>query len=269
MRSRAYAYAGGTRRLERIAQNSRISELNPAVKIAILCAGLIGVLATKSIAISLICLGVFTLGNVFISRLSFVAYLRMIALPVSFLLMSSIIMLFDWSPKQSGIFNLAFFDGWLVILPKSIIHSAEVISRALAATSLTYTIIISTSFADLVSAMKTLKTPVLIVELFVLIYRYITIIESAFHQQSIASETRLGGMTLKNSLRSLALILQNMPFLSFHKTRTLYNAMEARLYNGEFRFLEVQRPVLFAQVLPILAMSALPIALLFAGWMFR
>lgn len=269
MRRRAYAHTGGTRRLEEISQESRISGLNPAFKMSMLMAGLIGVLISKSLGISLICLVVFTLCNIAISRLSFIAYFRIVAVPVSFLMLSSVVMLFDWSPVPMGTFDVAFLKGWLVVDSEGVARAAEVIVKALAATSLSYTIILSTSFIDIIPAMKTLRAPALIIELVVLMYRYITIIESALHQQILASETRLGGTSFKNSLRSLACVLRNVPFLSFHKTRAFYNAMEARLFNGEFRLLNERKPVFIAQALPVIFMSVLPFVLVFGRWVLR
>jgi cobalt/nickel transport system permease protein len=85
---------------------------------------------------------------------------------------------------------------------------------------------------DLLKVMKRVKIPDLIIELMLLIYRFIVILIEISDNITTAQISRLGRRNVKSTLKSTASLMSVLFIHSIRKANRLYDAMESRNYDG-------------------------------------
>ena len=189
-------------------------------------------------------------------------YFSLLGLPAVFLLLSGLTLLWDFYqelPKEAVV-SLPFFGGWLAVLPATQSLAMLVLSRALGAVSCLYFLSLSTPLPELLAVLRRVHVPAIMVELAVLIYRYIFILLSTFREMKDSAASRLGYRGLKRSLRTTGLVYGSLLANSFRRAGACFDAMESRCYTGQIAFLtqkkRVTAKVVGLLVLPVLGMLA-------------
>ena len=189
-------------------------------------------------------------------------YLSLLTLPGVFLLLSGLTLLWDYTSKlpEEAVLSLPFFGGWLAVLPATQSLAMLVLSRALGAVSCLYFLSLSTPLPELLAVLRRVHVPAIMVELAVLIYRYIFILLSTFREMKDSAASRLGYRGLKRSLRTTGLVYGGLLANSFRRAGACFDAMESRCYTGQIAFLtqkkRVTAKVVGLLVLPVLGMLA-------------
>ena len=75
-----------------------------------------------------------------------------------------------------------------------------------------------------------------------LIYRYIFVLLDVAYYISTSQNSRLGHKDLRTSIHSFAGLVQALFIRAMKRSRSLYDAMEARCYDGEILVLEENHP---------------------------
>ena len=157
------------------------------------------------------------------------AFLRVLALPIAFLL--------------SGAAMLALsleLDGGApaVTITRGGLEAAAVVSlRALAATSATMLIILTTPLPALIHLARRLRLPEPLIELCFLVYRFTGLTIELSTRGSQAQRTRLGHRTFRTSLRSTALLAARLLPRTLARADRLQAGLAARGYDGSLRTL--------------------------------
>lgn len=187
-------------------------------------------------------------------------YFSLLGLPAVFLLLSGLTLLWDFYqelPKEAVV-SLPFFGGWLAVVPAAQSLGMLVLSRALGAVSCLYFLSLSTPLPELLAVLRRGHVPAIIVELAVLIYRYIFILLATFRDMKDSAASRLGYRGLKRSLRTTGLVYGSLLANSFRRAGACFDAMESRCYTGQIAFLtekkKVTAKVFCLLTLPILGM---------------
>ena len=187
-------------------------------------------------------------------------YLSLLTLPGVFLLLSGLTLLWDYTSKlpEETVLSLPFFGGWLAVLPAAQSLAMLVLSRALGAVSCLYFLSLSTPLPELLAVLRRVHVPAIMVELAVLIYRYIFILLATFRDMKDSAASRLGYRGLKRSLRTTGLVYGGLLANSFRRAGACFDAMESRCYTGQIAFLtekkRVTAKVVGLLVLPVLGM---------------
>lgn len=189
-------------------------------------------------------------------------YLSLLTLPGVFLLLSGLTLLWDYTSKlpEEAVLSLPFFGGWLAVLPAAQSLAMLVLSRALGAVSCLYFLSLSTPLPELLAVLRRVHVPAIMVELAVLIYRYIFILLATFREMKDSAASRLGYRGLKRSLRTTGLVYGGLLANSFRRAGACFDSMESRCYTGQIAFLtqkkRVTAKVVGLLVLPVLGMLA-------------
>ena len=108
--------------------------------------------------------------------------------------------------------------------------------------------------------LRRVHIPAIVVELAVLIYRYIFILLATFRDMKDSAASRLGYRGLKRSLRTTGLVYGGLLANSFRRAGSCFDAMESRCYTGQIAFLtekkKVTAKVFCLLVLPLAGMLA-------------
>lgn len=190
-------------------------------------------------------------------------YLSLLGLPAVFLLLSALTLLWDYSPQlvPEAVVSVPLFGGWLTVVPAAQSLGMLVLSRALGAVSCLYFLSLSTPLPELLEVLRRARIPAIVIELAVLIYRYIFLLLATFRDMRDSAASRLGYRGLKRSLRTTGLVYGGLLAGSFRRAGACFDAMESRCYTGQIRFLTEKKKVTAKGV----CLLAVPLAGMLAG----
>ena len=176
-------------------------------------------------------------------------YLSLLSLPAAFLLLGGLTLLWEYGPDPSGILSFHLGQGFLVLTAAAQKRAGLVMARALGAVSCLYFLSLSTPVPELLETLRKLKVPEVLLNLAVLIYRYIFILLSTCERMKDAAGSRLGYGSLRQSLLTTGKVYGNLLACSFRRAGACFDAMESRCYDGEVRFLTADKPVTLPHLL--------------------
>ena len=112
--------------------------------------------------------------------------------------------------------------------------------RVLGAVSAMFFLILTTSMTDLFISLRKIHVPKILVELGLLIYRYIFVFMEISSKMSIAQKLRLGQRGWMGRIRSTAMLAANLFIRTMEQGERTFVAMNARGYDGNIHVLEDQ-----------------------------
>jgi len=101
----------------------------------------------------------------------------------------------------------------------------------------------TTPMVNIFAVLERLKIPPLLLEISMLIYRYIFVVLEEAERMLFAMEARGAGMSLKSALNAFALLGANLFIRSFSRGERLNIALESRGYNGSLKVLHEARSI--------------------------
>ena len=193
--------------------------------------------AVRSFLISCIILILMGCLTVRYSRASLSRYTRMMMWPFAFLIFGTIAILLDISREPAGICSLPVGNHFIIITVYSLTYALRLILVSLASVSCLYFLVLTTPVLDLMTLLKKARCPWILIELMTLIYRFIFVLLDSALSITNAQNCRLGNKDLKTSIKSMGNMLAALLVQALRKSSVLYDAMEARCYDGRIRVL--------------------------------
>jgi len=157
-------------------------------------------------------------------------YLKFISIPFGFSLITCIFLIFFFG-TGSVIFETGFFG--IVIRSDALELGIATFFRTLACFSCLGFLSSTTPISEILHSLATLKVPKVLIEIALLMYNIIFIFLDQIELMANAQKTRLGYNGVKNSYRSLGLLISNLFFKSLDKGEQLQQTLDSRGYNGE------------------------------------
>lgn len=243
--------------LDNYAHCNGLRNANTKLKVLFATASLlVGVLSTSPVAPLTILLLMASL-TIFAAKIPVRAYLRWFSAPMLFTLPVFIVMIFFFGSAEAwftfkvlGYPLTAYRDGFNLGL--------LVVSRVLSGTSCLFFLAFTTPMAELFSVLQLLRIPDIVIELMMMIYRYIFVVLEEAGSMQHAQKMRLGYSGFKRSLDSVSLLASNLFIRAWDRGEKLYVAMNSRCYNGRITLLEEDKTL---PRLPLLGLLALESAL--------
>ncbi len=186
---------------------------------------------------------------VYVGGLKLDIYVHFLLLPVSFLLVSGLALLFEVVSYDKGIINIYIFNFWLSVTSEAQIRATIVMCRALGGLSCVYLLSLTTPMSEIISVLRTMHCPEIIIELMYLIYRYIFILLFMYNTMHDAAKSRLGFINFGTSVRTTGSIYSNLLSRSYRQANINFDAMESRCFDSQIRFLDNSKKVKIAHVL--------------------
>lgn len=224
-------------RIDSYAHGNRWRQIHPGSKGLLVLFALIAALLSRHPVIPLLialCMsGLILLG----AGIPWRGYLRLLAVPLAFLLWSCLLLLVTFSPASllpAGELTIGVNRSELPLVQL-------VFSRSLGALCTLLFFALTTPLSEIAGLLRTLGLPRLFIELMVIAYRQIFILLDAFSQIRRAQEARLGYRSFKVSWRSVAELAGNILIKTVVRVRHNHQALLARGYDHELLFLSPQR----------------------------
>ncbi|MCB8815556.1 cobalt ECF transporter T component CbiQ [Desulfosporosinus shakirovi] len=230
--------------IDAYAYNNKLKSVHPAEKslFAMLTMGMC--LTSSTMLTPFIVLVLMAGGIVFKAGIPTRVLIRLLAIPMSFLLISVLTIAISVSTDSSGFWLAQTVKGFTIgIHYPDLLTAANLFLRSLGAVSCLYFLALTTPITELIAVLHTLKVPFIITELMVLIYRFIFVFLETATMIRRAQYSRSGYVSLKSSFRSMSRLFSALLGKVFVKYQDLYNTMAARGYNGEIRVLSQKRPI--------------------------
>lgn len=232
----AYAYA------------SKIRDWNPAFKVCLSLLTLILCIVLNNPYVSTVVIIAMAYLTIIEGGLSLPAYLSIMTIPISFILLGTFTIGIDFSTQPIGQYNLYLGFCYVFTSQAKLKTMFFLILKVFAAISAIEMMTLSTPSSEIISVIQRAKVPKLIIELMNLIYRYIFILFDVNIKMRNSADSRLGFCDVKTSWYTFGSIASNMLIVSFKKAGAYYNAMEARCYDGDLIFLEEVKKVKTIQI---------------------
>ena len=253
---------GGSLGIDALAYSSKMRTWNAGYKVLLATICLILCIAFNNIYVSIAVILMMGYLTVVIGGLEFDHYLSMMTIPIVFMVVGAITIAIGYSLKPVGEYNLHVFNLFYIYWSrKSLLLAAVLILKAFGAVSALYMMTLTTPLTELVSVLRKVHMPKLIVELMNMIYRYIFIMLETYNRLKNSAESRLGYVDFRTSCYTFGQIASNLFIVTLKKANAYYNALEARCYDGELNFLEEEKPVKTWQIVFAIAFILILIAI--------
>lgn len=234
--------------LDDYALMSPLRHINNWLKLAIVFFGLLAGVSSTSPITPLFIAFCMSFATVAFGRAPLKFYLKLLLAPAGFALTGVIIIaFFSGSGQELMSFELAGYP--LVIRADGLELALLVLSRSLGGMCCLYFLALTTPMIELFAVLKASRLPESLIELSMLIYRYIFVFLDMALSIKYAQTVRLGYSNFKRSINSLGMLTSTLFIRSWEQGDKLFLSMNSRCYDGKMTLFEVHRPVKATEML--------------------
>ncbi|TXK84691.1 cobalt ECF transporter T component CbiQ [Paenibacillus sp. N3.4] len=124
--------------------------------------------------------------------------------------------------------------------------AALLFARVIASLSCMMFIMFSTPFSELLQVMKKVRVPSLVLEIMLIMYRFLFILFEIAHDMFIAQQSRGGQTGFSNRLKDTAMLIVQLFMKTMQRYRTISNGLVSRGFTDDIHFAPYEaRPVPF------------------------
>ncbi|MBE7379968.1 MAG: cobalt ECF transporter T component CbiQ [Leptolyngbya sp. SIO1E4] len=176
------------------------------------------------------------------ARIPAAIYLKLLAIPISFWLMSlpALVMGVSWGAHLAAIdadvvWGIPLGQVYFYMSQRGLDQASTVLARAIALTSCLYFILFTVPFVEIVRILRRWGCPALVTELLLLMYRFIFVLTEVAGELLSAQQSRLGYCSWKASMRSLSLLVGQLFQRSLETYRQISLGLTSRGFKGDLR----------------------------------
>ncbi|MDO4273166.1 MAG: cobalt ECF transporter T component CbiQ [Eubacteriales bacterium] len=250
--------------IDKLCYNSKLRYVNAGEKFAFAMLTLIACVGSRSIAAAAFVLLATGILTVYKGGIPLFRYLHFLKIPLAFLLLSTLAIMFNLSHTPGDLISLPLGSWYLSASREDLAYAFQLIATALGAVSCLYFLSFNTPMPDILDVLRAMHCPRLIIELMLLIYRFIFVLLEISSAISTSQKSRLGNINYKTSLKSFGALASALFIRAMKKSNALYDAMESRCYMGTIHVLSENYPPRKKEVLYIVVFEILLYA--FAIW---
>lgn len=220
--------------IDKIAYGNRLLTVSPKLKtVFYLFSLLLCFFATPLWQVGII--GIMGGLTIYMARVSFKRYLKWLLIPLPFLAISfvTIILTVDREP-QSLLLSMPFFGNYLGISQTTLQMAGKLFFRSFSCLTCTYFFALTVPFQQILQVMKACHLPAVLIEVTMLMYRFIFIFLDEVAVLRKSQELRFGYHGLKNSYHSLGLMLQLLFQQTFSRCQRMTTSLEMKFFMGDF-----------------------------------
>ena len=228
--------------IDRLSYQSKLRYVNASEKFVYAMLTLVLCIVEKSFltAVSVFAVnGILTVGK---GGIPLSRYIRLLLVPVLFLILGAAAIIINVSEVPLDAFACPVGEWYITGSRQSVLRAAELTASALGAVTCLYFLALNTTMPDLLQVLKKLHIPALVIELMMLIYRFIFLLSATASAISTAQEARLGKRTFRTRVRAFGGMASVVFILAIRRSGAVYDAMESRCYDGEIRVLGTGEP---------------------------
>lgn len=248
------------RLLDDYAMHSPLRHVSTRLKLVLVAVVLVvGVSSTSPIAPLFIALSM-SIATVWLGGVPPRFYAKLVLAPLGFGAAGALVILLFFG-QGDAVLSLEVMGHTLSASTEGVNMAAVVLSRTVGGMCTLFFLALTTPMVELFSELKALRVPTSVVELSMMIYRYIFVFLEEAIRMRHAQIMRLGYGSLKSSIRSFSMLASTLFIRTWEQGEKLYIAMDSRCYGGKLSLLEHRNPMKGGQVLTVCAYVVLIFAL--------
>lgn len=221
--------------IDKYAYTNELRDMNPNIKVSIGAATLLLSMLISNIILSIGIVLLMSVIIVFIAKIDLKSYIKLLRIPTTFILLSIIVTLINISkdPKLL-IYSVNIGNLYIGVSEQSINTCINIIGRSMSCLTCVYFIILTTPFNQLIYLFKKLHISDTVIELSMLIYRFIFIFMEEVSDIRQSQELRFGYINLKTSYKSLGLLVNLLYKRMMIRYEEMCISLDVKLYDGTF-----------------------------------
>ena len=247
--------------IDTYAYSNTLKTVHPAEKFLFAMITLIVCLTSSTVITPLIVLPLMAGGIIIKAGIPGRFFVKLMLVPLSFLLLSVITIAFSVSTNPVGFWLAQNIAGLTVgIRFPDLVTAVHLLIKSLGAVSCLYFLALTTPMTEIITVLGKMRVPVIITELMLLIYRFIFVFMEIATTIRRAQSSRLGYVSMKSSFRSLSQHFSALFGKVFLQSNELFDTMASRGYKGEIKVLAKKYPVSLKNYL-VLILLEIPLIL--------
>jgi cobalt/nickel transport system permease protein len=223
--------------IDRQAYTNGLAKSSPITKIFFALSALIISVISPTIVIPIIIFFINLVLILFVAKTPAKFYLHLLEYPAIALIVSCLILALFFGLGEPLIqVHFPWFT-W-TIYQDGVNTAVAAFFRVAGAISSTFFLVLTTTMTDLFVTLRKAKIPKVLIELALLIYRYIFVFMEVIEKMNTAQNLRLGHSSIKRRIHSLSLLAANLFIRTLEQGERTLTSMNARGYDGNIRILE-------------------------------
>lgn len=221
--------------IDNCAYLNNIKDVNPLIKLGITFIGVIASMLTQNVNIHILIMLFMTALILFIARVDMKLYIKCLKIPIIFLIIGIGLNLINISfENKDYIFNVNILGLYIGTTEFAVKSSVNILLRAMSCIISIYFLILTTPFNQLIIVLKKLHIPHTLIELMILIYRFIFIFIEEAEEIYKSQQLKFGYTNLRTSYNSMSLLIKTLFFRMMRRYEDMSISLDIKLYDGKF-----------------------------------
>ncbi|MGC4020153.1 MAG: cobalt ECF transporter T component CbiQ [Muricomes sp.] len=242
--------------VDKLCYRSKLRYVNAGEKFAFSILTLLFCVVSRSLVVAAVVFAANACLTVGKGKIPGTLYARLLTVPFLFLILSTLAIIVNISKTPLDAYAIPVGHFFITGSFRSILFGVQLIATAMASVSCLYFLSLNTTMTDLLGVLLKLRCPTILVELMLLIYRFIFVLLETASAIMVSQKSRLGNKDYRTALDSFGRMGAGLLLRAFQRSNALYDAMESRCYDGKIQVLEENYPVKRREIAAIVLFEA-------------
>lgn len=221
--------------IDKYAYNNNLRHISPDIKASI---GSIFLTISMIFQNKLILVGIMllmSLSIVCMAKIDIQNYFKLLKIPMYFLFIGIALNLINIAfTSENMLYSFRVWGIYIGTSKESINTSIYILLRSMSCLTCVYFIVLTTPFNDLMFLLKKMHLPDTVIELTMLVYRFIFIFLEEISDIKKSQQLRFGYINLKTSYKSLGLLVSMLFERMIIRYEDMSISLDVKLYDGKF-----------------------------------
>lgn len=221
--------------IDKYAYTNKLTDKNPYIKAIFSILFLILSLTIENRIFQISIITIMSITIISTSKMGISEYLKLLSIPLIFMIMSILAIIISISTEKTDMLTYFTVGSTYIGLSKfGLMNALRILSRSIACLTCVYFLMLTTPFNQLIKVFKKLHIPDNVIEIAMLIYRFIFIFLEEVQEIYKSQEMKLGYMGMRNSYNSLGLLLNMLYKRMMKRYEDMSIALDMKLFDGKF-----------------------------------
>lgn len=228
--------------IDKLSYQSKLRYVNASEKLMYAVLTLVLCVLSRSVRVAALIFavnGILTVGK---GGIPLFRYIKLLMIPLAFLIIGTAAIMVNVSQTPLDAFAISAGKWYITGSWAGVHQGIRLCATALASVSCLYFLSLNTVMTDILGACRKLHLPFLLIELMLLIYRFIFVLSETAYAITVSQQSRLGNKDFRTQIRAFGALGSTLFVLALKRSNALYDAMESRCYDGRIRVLSREQP---------------------------
>ncbi len=225
--------------IDTIAHTNRLRHIDTRLKVIFAIATLLITVASTSPIPPLLAFITANILILFAAKIKFRTYFFLLLTPLFFGLTGLLLMSLFFGYSDSPLYSFEILSHTFVVQREGVNMGLLVASRTLAGSACLLFLALTTPMTELFTGLRWLRIPEVVIELAMMIYRYIFMFLEEAERMWLASQMR-GESNFRTKIDVFSMLIGTLFLRTIHQGEKLFVAMNSRCYDGETNSLAYQ-----------------------------